>query len=177
MADKKTIFLSYCHKDKDSADIIDKELEKDGISIRRDERDVGYKDSFKGFMKKIREADHAVMLLSEDFLRSANCMYEMTELIKEEDFKKRVLPVMVKPLSIFNTKGRIDLVKYWQGEEAKLKIEVKGIDPVNLGPLTEDLRKAQEISSSISSFVTIMSDMKLVNLEDLRKNGYRDMGL
>jgi hypothetical protein len=72
------IFLSYSWKDRDIADEIDNDFKAVGITFRRDERDAKYRTSIKEFMDTVGKHDYVVMLISDDYLRSANCMYEVT---------------------------------------------------------------------------------------------------
>lgn len=62
----------------------------------RDIRDLRYKSSIKEFMKQIRKGDYSFIIISEDYLKSLNCMYEMGEFIKDESYKDRILPIVKK---------------------------------------------------------------------------------
>lgn len=117
------IFLSYSWKDKDLADDIDKKFESIGISLLRDVRDIGYTQSIKEYMKKIRKSDFAMVIISDDYLKSINCMYEMLEFIKDESYKKRILPIIKTNACIFDSNDRISYIKYWENrfEELNLK--------------------------------------------------------
>lgn len=46
-------------------------------------------------MKKIREHDFAILLISHEYLISPNCMYEFLQVLKEKDFEKKILPVIM----------------------------------------------------------------------------------
>ena len=52
LMDKK-IFLSYCQKIKNEADIIDTAFSRKGIELTRDERDLEYKEEIEKFMQKV----------------------------------------------------------------------------------------------------------------------------
>ncbi len=87
------IFLSYSHANSDVVDIIDQDLTNFGIPITRDIRDIGYRESIKNFMHRVETHDYVLMVLSDEFLKSESCMYEVSELLNTQEFEKRILPI------------------------------------------------------------------------------------
>jgi hypothetical protein len=77
------IFLSYSWYNSNIADCLDILFKTKNITLKRDVRDVEYKQSIKEFMKKIRTSDYCLVVISENYLKSINCMYEVTEFIKD----------------------------------------------------------------------------------------------
>ena len=105
MKKKPSVFISYSSKNKEYADYIDKVFQKNGITLTRDIRDVAFKESFKEFMQRIRDTNFAILVISDDFLKSRNCMYEVVEFLKEKDFKEKLLPVVLDDVSL-DPKGK-----------------------------------------------------------------------
>ena len=104
------IFLSYSWGNKDIADAIDNDFKSVGITFQRDIRDIKYTESIKDFMHRIGRSDFVVMLISDEYLKSENCMYEVTELLNAHEFEKRILPVTLQNADIF---GRLGQEKYY----------------------------------------------------------------
>ena len=113
MKKKPSVFISYSSKNKEYANYIDKVFKKNGITLTRDIRDVAFKESFKVFMQKIRDTNFAILVISDDFLKSRNCMYEVIEFLKEKDFKEKLLPVVLDDVSL-DPKGKAKYQKYWK---------------------------------------------------------------
>lgn len=87
----KIIFLSYNWHDGETADRIDRHLSKiQGITVKRDVRDIGVWKSIREFMEGIRQQDYAVLIVSDSYLRSKNCMFEATEMMKEREYADRI---------------------------------------------------------------------------------------
>jgi len=107
------IFLSYSWANSDIADQIDEDFRSIGIPLIRDIRNVHYKDSLLDYMKRIRGIDYVIMLLSDAFLKSQNCMYEVLELYKEKDFTSKLLQVFLSDANIFNAESRLAYIQYW----------------------------------------------------------------
>ena len=100
------IFLSYSWADKDVADIIDKDFSSIGIQLVRDIRDISYRSSIKEFMHKVGKSDFVIMIISNEYLKSQNCMYEVNELVNTHEFEKRILPLTTNNASIFKSNNR-----------------------------------------------------------------------
>jgi hypothetical protein len=96
------IFISYCWKNKDIADSIDKDWETVGIKLIRDIRDLEFKQNIKAFMQRIDTCDYVLLLISKGYL----CMYEALELFEEPSCKGKVLPILVEDARIVKPKKR-----------------------------------------------------------------------
>lgn len=93
----KTIFLSYNWHDSGIADRIDRHLSRlSDVIVKRDVRDIGSWKSIRKFMKSIRQQDYAVLIVSDLYLRSKNCMFEVTEIMKEPEYENRIFPAVVE---------------------------------------------------------------------------------
>ena len=68
---------------------------KKGVEVIRDIRGVDNWQSLKDFMQAIRGNDFAVLLISDSYLKSVNCMYEVLEIMKEVEFRRRIFPAII----------------------------------------------------------------------------------
>jgi hypothetical protein len=102
----KTIFISYCHKDSKFADTFC-EYSKNSFTIRRDIRDLNYGDSIKEYIKNIRNTYYSLIIISDDYLKSENCMYEVLEFTKDDNYKEKILPIIIGNAKIFNEENRL----------------------------------------------------------------------
>ena len=76
------IFLSYSWKEEKKADEIDTFFSELGIDIKRDKKSIEQWGSIKAFMDSIQNSYYAILILSDAYLKSVNCMYEITQLMK-----------------------------------------------------------------------------------------------
>ncbi|MCK4261221.1 MAG: tetratricopeptide repeat protein [Halanaerobiales bacterium] len=168
------IFISYSWKDKDVVESIDKDFQAIGITLKRDVRDIGYKESIKEFMKKIRKIDYVLMIISDSYLKSENCMYEVLEFIKDESFKDRILPIVLdNAFEIFKGTGSLEYIRYWENTFKKQHKEVSETDPMNSTKLYEQLRIIEIIKRNIGDFICQIKDMNIISLENLKQQNYR----
>lgn len=166
--ENKCVFLSYCWNDNAVADSIDAFLQSKGYEVKRDIRDIGRWHSIREFMNTIRTQDYAVLIISDRYLRSANCMYEVGQMLKEEDFRNRIIPVVVE-ISIYDPIKRIDYIRYWEDETNKLESAMKEISMTSRGEATETLKRYKNISMQMGEFLQTVSDMNNPKLTDINE--------
>lgn len=156
--DHKTIFLSYNWHDGKTADKIDRHLSGlSSVTVKRDVRDIGPWKSIRDFMEDIRQQDYAVLIVSDFYLKSNNCMFEVTEIMKEREYADRIFPAVVET-GIYDPLVRAGYISYWQQECDKLEAAVRGLDPAYAVELTADLKRYKNIASSVGEFLSIVAD-------------------
>ncbi len=167
--------MSYSSKDREAADEIDNDLKALGVNLVRDVRDIGYRQSIRAFMNQIRSADFVLILVSNDFLRSRNCMYEVLELLKDETFKERLLPVVLPSARISSTGEIAGYIRFWETESKDLRARASGLDLKNAGVVSEELRIVDSICQTVGDFCTVVRDMLYRTIEGLKETGYSDI--
>lgn len=170
-----TIFLSYSWNNKNEAKILEDDFKQIGIPLIRDTLNLQYKDSLTEYMKSIRKADFAILLVSDDYLKSENCMFEVLEILKEQNHKEKILPVLLNDVKFFKTSDRIKYVKYWKQVKESLAENLQGLDVTNLLDSYQDLRKIEEIYSSMDNYLKMIGDLKCSTLEELKKENYKSI--
>lgn len=156
---KFEIFLSYCWADEAIAENIEAALGKNNtINLHRDKIDIGRWNSIKQYMQSIPQMDYTILLISDAYLKSSNCMYEVLEVMRTRDYENKIFPAVINS-GIYRPAIRAEYVKYWQNEYEKLSEILKGIQPQNLGRLGEDLKRAQDISANVAEFLDTVADM------------------
>lgn len=165
----KTIFLSYNWHDGETADRIDRHLSGlPGVTVKRDVRDIGSWKSIREFMEGIRQQDYAVLIISDSYLKSKNCMFEVTEIMKEREYADRIFPAVVET-SIYEPLVRAEYINYWKQECDKLEAAVRGLDPTNAVELISDLKRYKNIASSVGEFLSMVSDRNNPDIRDVEK--------
>ncbi|HEY4327120.1 MAG TPA: tetratricopeptide repeat protein [Mucilaginibacter sp.] len=164
------IFLSYAWANADVVDEIDNDFKTIGIKLTRDVRDLGYRKSIKEFMYSIDEHDFVLMLISDEYLRSENCMYEVTELLGTHHFKERILPIVHDNASqIFKLMERAVYYDYWKTKHQQAKEfnrKYANQDSVDA------VRKFASIYNYMDVFFTRLTDLNVLSLPYLKKQNY-----
>lgn len=163
------MFVSYCQKDSVYADNIDLYFKNKGVTIHRDIRDISEWKSIREYMKKIRDMDYAVLIVSDNYLKSFNCMFEVLEVMKEKDYVNKIFPVVVET-SIYSSSRRIPYIRYWQDKYKELQEQISQIDIVNAGNIIDDLKRTQNIVLSMDEFLAKVADMNNPNVSNVNKS-------
>jgi hypothetical protein len=193
---KPTIFLSYCHKNEKEAYEIDTRLRKDfDVEIKIDIRDIKPLGDIKKFMESVRYTDFVIILVSKEYLESESCMYEVLELIKDNDgivhFSDKTIPIILPSASsngsnINTSHGRLHWIKYWADEykvldEKLLQFQKEDYHDLNkeeaIKELREQINRNKIIAELIDSqFFTLTIKNKLcIHYDKLEKKGYKQI--
>ncbi|OAB80846.1 toll/interleukin-1 receptor domain-containing protein [Cochleicola gelatinilyticus] len=170
-----TIFLSYSWSNKKEATLLTKDFDEIGIPLIKDTITLKYKDSLTDYMQSIRNTDFAIILLSDEYLKSQNCMFEAIEILKEQNHKEKILPILINNPIIFKAQDRIKYIKYWRNKRDLLKAELEELDVTSAIDSYNDLKIIEIIYSSIDSFLKTIGDLKTSTLEELKEENYKSI--
>lgn len=187
----KTVFLSYCQKDTAIADNLEKELNSctKYLNISRDIRDVKYKESFSEFMDTISEHDFVISIVSDNYLKSRNCMYEVVEVMKNKHYIDKLLYIIVSDedlnffgdnncgcgAKIYGIDGQNEYIKYWQSKEEEIKELIKGIEPSNTQNYVIELQVIRRIQLDIQEFMRELSDRKGISYSEMLSSNFKEI--
>jgi hypothetical protein len=168
------IFLSYSWRNTDIANAIDKEWQALGLTLIRDVRDAKYKQNLKQFMQRVHESDYVLLLISKDYLKSKNCMYEALEVFRNPDFKRKILPILTEDTRISDTLTRLSYIEHWDAQQQQLNDSLKRMaaSPTKATSIIDDLRQVGKISESIDAFAFEIQSMLCATWPDTQKEGY-----
>ena len=171
---KPEIFLSYNHKNKETADRIDKFFISKGIQLTRDERDAPVYSNLEKFMDTIRDHDYVISLISDAYLKSVNCMYEVIQFIQERNYIDRIFPIIIdNEATIFDSSKHIKYIHYWQEKYKIFGDKIKALKSPGTSHLHNELEKINKIQSNIGEFLNKISKLKCLPLEELENTDYK----
>lgn len=186
------IFLSYCHHDKDLADIIcNKFKDISYIRISRYTTDVPYKGSFKEFMNTLRKHDKIIMIISDQYLKSRACMYEVGQSINIADFQNKILFVICSNMDkkyyktypeknieakIYDPHERNQYIIFWEEQchllENDLNLIKDECAKIETLEIIRDIKKI--ISNDIGLFMKYLADAKGISFDELYQHGFKE---
>lgn len=173
---KPKIFLSYSHENKEIADRVYRFFRLKSISLTIDVRDAKAYSDLKKFMDTIRDHDYVIMLISDTYLKSINCMYEVIQFIQEKDYTGRTFPIIIdNDETIFNISKHDKYIGYWQKKYKELEDKIKTLQRTGTSSLHNELDKIDKIQSSIGEFLDKISTLNCISLEVLENTRYKDI--
>lgn len=172
-----SIFISYAWGDEreEIVNQIDQSLQKRGLKIIRDKRDLEYKGSIKEFMERIGRGDCIIVVVSDKYLRSPNCMFELVEIAENKQFKSRVFPVMWHDANIYDPIKQIEYIKYWEEKRTTLATAIKTLDPANLHGIREQMDLYDRIRDKVSGLTSTLRDMNVLTPEIHRESDFSQL--
>jgi len=171
---KPNIFLSYSHKNKEIADKVDDFFISKKLPLSRDEKDALPYSDLKKFMDTIRDHDYVIMLISDAYLKSTNCMYEVVQFIQEKNYSDRIFPIVIdNKVNIFDQSEHSKYINYWQAKHKELGDKIKTLKNTGIISLHEELDKINIIQSNIGKFLKKIVELKCIPLGELESTNYK----
>jgi hypothetical protein len=164
---EQSVFISYAWRGESEAVVnqIDETLQQRGLTIIRDKRTLGYKGSISAFMERIGQGNCIIVVISDKYLRSQNCMFELVEIADGKNFHGRVFPVVLSDADIYDPVKRLDYVRYWETKRTELAQAMQTVDPANLQGIREDIDLYDRIRDKVSNLTSILKDMNTLTPE------------
>lgn len=175
--DKPEVFISYSWRDESLkiAEELDTAFKKKGMHIIRDKRDLAYKGLIKKFMRRIGKGKYVILVISEHYLKSENCMYELLQISRNKKFHERIFPLVLKSAKIYKAADSLDYVRYWEQEIKKLEKKIKGGSLTKIQGIFNDLDLYKDIRDNIDGLTDILSDINSLSIEIHQKSSYEEL--
>ena len=177
MADHQ-VFISYAWGGESEvvANEIEAALGSQRIRLVRDKTDLGFKGLIREFMEKIGQGNLVVLIISDKYLKSKNCMFELLEVEKKGEFYNRVFPVVLPDADIYDALGIIKYLKYWDQKIKELNAQVKELDNLaDTRKVQEDINLYTDIRGAIDSLAAKLSNMNTLTLDIMRTSNYKPL--
>ena len=174
---EQAVFISYAWggEREEIVNQINEALKKRNIQIIRDKRDLGYKGSISEFMERIGRGNCVIVVISDKYLRSPNCMFELVEIAEGKQFHDRIFPVVLNDANIYDPVKRIEYVKHWEVKRAELADAMRTLDPANLQGIRGDMDLYDRIRDRISGLTSTLKDMNTLTPDMHRDSNFNDL--
>lgn len=177
------IYVSYARDDskgawghqEEIANRIETSLRKHGYDVRRDRTDLNYGESIRAFMKQIGRGGCVVAVVSDKYLRSRHCMFELLEVYRNQGFRHRKLcPVVLPSATINDLGGRLSYVHYWAGQVSHDEDLLRGTEITVLPPreLKAFQRQLVDIANNAGQLLEFIADTNCLTPETLEQDDF-----
>ena len=167
----KKVHISYKQDKKydEAIEAIKNGLNKNNINFSIDVQDIRYRDDIEKYEKEIGSADRVIMFVIAPYLKSIDCMFEMTEIFKNADVRDRVFPVVdMEPIQR-NWEGLKEIKEYWVEQKMKASAQMQtehGISDYVINELT----KINAIIKTLDEFWDYLVHINTGNFKKLIEN-------
>ena len=158
-----TVFISYKwgkddNGNDDFADKVEKAL-SGKAKVIRDKNSIPAWGSISNFMKSIRQQDFAVLIISNAYLKSTACLYEVVQLMKDEGWAEKTMNVVFDNAGIYDSIKRAEYVQHWEQRRREQERQLDGLPTDSISEITEELKKLKIIALNIGEFLSKVADM------------------
>ncbi len=175
------IFFSYAWE-KDEGIIMElyTSLKIDEFNVVKDKEDLRYKGIISKFMTDIGKANFVIVAISDQYLKSRFCMFELYEIyrnagLNKEEFAKRIFPIRLEDIELSNQDIVNGYIDFWQKEEQEWEKRMKE----NSDSITEEDTKqyqfVKRLVNDIGNILSCLSDINALNITQLKKNGFEQI--
>jgi hypothetical protein len=167
MGDNHQVYISYAWGGESERIVneLDADLQSKGIMVVRDKRDLGFKGMIRDFMQQIGRGHAVIVVISDKYLKSPNCMFELVEIARNKDIYDRVFPIVLGDADIYDPIRRLEYIRHWEIKRAELAQAMKEVDPANLQGIREEMDSYDEIRDNISNLTFFFKDMNTLTPE------------
>ncbi len=162
------IFISYAwggESEKMTDDIYNAFKEKK-LNIIRDRIDLQYKGNIREFMRRLGASAFVVVIISDRYLKSKNCMFEMLEIEKNRDAYNRIFPIVLEDAQIYDDIKSIGYALHWQGQLKELKEQIDKLESPHLTEAAnKNLAEYASISRLTGNLINMLRDMNTLPVE------------
>ncbi|MCC5643666.1 TIR domain-containing protein, partial [Nostoc sp. CHAB 5824] len=177
LRDSKEIFISYAWggESEQFVNKLDETLQAKGIKIIRDKRDLGYKGLIKAFMERIGGGKCAIAVISDKYLKSPNCMFELVQIAKNGKFYDRIFPIVLADAQIYKPVARLKYIKHWEEQIKELDEGMREVGAANLQGFRQEIDQYTEIRNTIAELTNLLKDMNTLTPDIHSKSEFESL--
>jgi hypothetical protein len=155
-------------------------LKNDGYDVRRDKMDLEYGALISDFMREIGQGDLIVVCVSDKYLRSVYCMWELCEIHRnalgeKEKFVDKIIPVRVEDLGLDKPRKRGEYLDFWQEYYNEWDEYFQKYRNLMNGPDWEAFQKARTVLQKFSEVTGYFQDMNAKTKALLSENDFAEV--
>jgi internalin A len=176
-APKDEIFISYAWggESEQIVDQIDQAFQSKGVTLIRDKRDLGFKGRIQAFMERIGRGKAVIVIISDKYLKSPNCMFELVQIAKHGQIYDRIFPIVLEDAQIYRPVERIKYVQHWEEQIKELDEAMKSVSSANLQGLREEIDQYTQIRSTIAGLTHLLKDTNALTPDMHSQSGFEEL--
>ena len=168
--DARQIGVSYAWADTENPprdkivdDLCDRARKK-GIRILRDKNELGLRDSLREFADTLAGSDRLFVILTAKYLKSFNCMRELSwiwrrckQTSRASDFMAKVWIIAEQDVQLSNSHEVLAIVEWWRHDLEKLKeMSDKNRDAMRGTLLETEIREREELYRDLGEILPLV---------------------
>lgn len=179
----KMIAIAYCSDNQEVVNEITSSLQRVNYQIKP----IPCQTS-NGLKKAVEAENYPILLLiSDNFLKSSDCMHESLAMIQILNTKKQFLPIITagryvengqvnyQPTTFERVSNVIQYMNHWQDAYLAMRREKRHMNDQESATFEEKLKKVRTISSEVGEFLRYLRNTNYIDFENLKSNNYENV--
>lgn len=155
-------------------------LKADGYIVVRDKMSLGYKGVISKFMTSIGKGQFIVVAISDKYLTSEYCMFELFEIFRnakmeKEELIKRIYPVCIENLNLKSPPVIARYLKFWEDKEQ----EWEALVTHNPDSISEEQQanytRVKRIIAYLGALLDFLSDVNFLDQQQLSADNFQQI--
>jgi internalin A len=148
-------------------------LVADGYIVKRDTMDLGYKGSISDFMHELGRGGCVVVLISDAYLKSPFCMFELLEIDRNQEFRERICPIILPDARLHTLVDRLTYVEHWQEQFTRIEQLIqRNFRVLSASGSLQEYEKYREITYHADKLVSYLADINSQTPQLLEANDF-----
>jgi hypothetical protein len=128
-------------------------------------------------MELIGKGAYVIVVISDKYLRSKNCMFEIYEIMKnnDQDIGKRIFPVVLPDARIYDETQLLNYYGYWEEKDRLLQEEIKKHDLGYTDEVIKALNLYKDIRRIIGYVIHLVGNFNTLTPDMHRANNFADI--
>lgn len=163
------VYVSYSWANSREMDAICAALDANAIAYKRDIRDCGYRENIKKFENEIGDGKIIIAIINDKYMRSIQCMYEMSMLVSNGHIADRLFPIVALD-GKRDAEACVAYLAYWQEEYDKRKQLIQMLAPGTAQQAIDEMSYCDSIINEFNKFWNYISQYNTLSAEELLKD-------
>ncbi len=148
-------------------------LKQADIDYCIDEENCGFGHNIEQFEREIGDADDVLIMLSDQYFYSINCMYELALVVKNRQHKRP--PVLVSLDDFSRTNDQYNKIcSHWENQLESIRQNMRGDRNRDL-PFTSNLEKVQLVLEYFGDAWKLICDINTLSFEQISEKNFRKL--
>ncbi|MEA2560036.1 MAG: internalin [Acidobacteriota bacterium] len=168
----REVFISYAWGDDTpegkirvkAVDELQAALVEDGFQPVRDRDRIQPGERISAFIRQLTRADLVVAVISDKYLRSSYCMYEIYRLWQKhqgngDELARCLVPIVLPEVKVGNLRERVPYLEYWADQAESLEALVRNPKLRPSSESWEEVRLVQEFAHHVDDILVFVQDI------------------
>lgn len=172
------LYVSYAweeEKENKLVDQLERACKQKGIKLIRDNNTIKYGDSISEYMQALGAGDGIIVVLSDAYLKSPNCMAELLVIDENQQFRERIFPIRLDALKINDPEVKVCYLDYWDKKKESLSNALQGKNLAHIENIQISLNLYDDIRRNADAWMNVFCDMYAMSEAIHRETNFEDL--